>query len=540
MNSYFVNEINLDPDKDFMYSDPFILLTTAWNFETITELFNIPRNITGDGWDFYCHMDVEFDYNPSTYGIVNESTYLNVVNNNPFNISHPANKILRWKNTGHTVSYSSHTLLGEAFRYIVALRENNYTELERTREQILNVTKGLSFLSEVTENGCMARMAMPDTPISRQFMLSEIFVEDYKGNHLFTKKIYKKDGKNYTYYLETGTSIDLYMAVLTAFGVIYTFVNDAEIREIIQKTVDRMLNYYLKTGWKFVDFDGKTHSAGAEAITGMPAVDPMYNILFLRVGATINPSKWKMIYEKYVYDRIFVKKVGKHTNLGISAIFNWIGGYFNVHLHSLCASILTLLEDDIHLKSIYFENFLKPVHEVNKYHRNPWYDGLYLLASGVYDFSKYENLINPPNKRLDYSWNYYINRSIGDSLMRFALRKYPYRDFPHANGLDSYNDDRFSPIPNAPYPNVKILDWREIVDYNNPIQKSIGNMVPINQMWNLPIPTDWHDSSTWMWENFPFSTNRGEGGRGTVGLIPGSYTSPYWIARYLNLDCVKI
>ena len=124
--------------------------------------------------------------------------------------------------------------------------------------------------------------------------------------------------------------------------------------------------------------------------------------------------------------------------------------------------------------------------------------------------------------------------------MRYSLRKYPYRRFAFPSGPDSYESPLFSMIENAPYPDVKIFNWSEHVNVNNPIIKWLGENIPFNENWDKAKPVDWKGTSTWLWEDNPFSLNDDKSLKGTTGCMPGSFTAPYWIARYLNLDCVKI
>ncbi|MHA1299567.1 MAG: hypothetical protein ACTSO9_09050 [Candidatus Helarchaeota archaeon] len=537
-NKKFTDEIIVTSD-DFMTADANRLHNYAEKFEKLMELYNMPYNLTGDGWDYYIHMDTRFVQNPATWGIHNSSMFLAVAD--PLNTSHPLNQILKYEDTGHAAVYSGYGAIGEALRYAIAVRENNISKIEESRQHLLHLVKGYDLLSAVMPDGRMARFVAPDTPKARQLIGDWFFKEEYFGSHLFFPINYTApNNKTYTFYAETGTSVDCYMVYL-GLGMIYMMCNDTEIRSIIRKAVDRMLSFHVKTGFKFVDYDGKTHSMGAEAITGTPIVDPMYAVTYLRVGKTVNPQKWANLYNEYTHDRMFIKKVGKHSQLNIFSLFIMSGGYFNINMAATIAGVLSFLEDDPQLKKIYQDNFLKPVHNIVKYHRNAWFDALYCLGMSQPDYSSYQKLINVPSTELiSLYWKQYIEQSIADCLMRMTYTKYPYRKFGHPNGIESYNENIYwVPIQGAPYPTTNVFNWNDYVNMNDPLIKIFFQLSLPQTIWDQPIPADWRDTASWIWQNNCFSMRKA-GEYSILQPITASYTAPYWIAYYLNLSTFSI
>ncbi|MHA1339183.1 MAG: hypothetical protein ACTSRZ_03870 [Promethearchaeota archaeon] len=526
--------------NEFMETDPQLLNEQAWLYMKMNEVYNIPYNLTGDGWDYYPMASVEFDFNPSDYGIVNDSTLVNAVGGNLLNTSHPINKIKRYGDFGHAIVYAGYGAMAEAFRYATMIQENNLTGAEESRQILLKIAKGFSILSQVTGTGFMARYVVPDTPKARNLVLPYIYKEEYSGSHLFVPINYTApNGKTYIFYCETGTSVDCYMGVYAGLGVMYLMCNDTQIRSIIRDTVDRMLTYHMNVGWKSVDMDGKTHSMGAEAINAYPIADSSYAIMFLRVGKTVYREKWGPIYDRYVYDRLYMRKTGKHAQFDYYKIFAWskLGGYFNVNLGSTLAIILCFLEDNPYLKSYYIEHYLKPMHDATKYHRNAWFDAGYYLGTTFYDFSSYENLISNINKsKIDEYSKSYIEASVGDALMRICLRGKSFRKFSHPNGPDSYNlTPNWNPILGAPYPTTEIFSSQNYPVLSHPLVKLISNFYAPGSYWTKPRPADWYDFNSWMWESNPFSRGTG-GGLGTVLSPPQSFTCPYWIGRFLGFN----
>jgi hypothetical protein len=539
MNTFstiFTDDVYVSPDL-LMDSDPALLADYADRYQQIMELYHVPKNLTGDGWDYYVFTDATFGFNPAEYPtVVNESTFLEVAD--PLDPNHPLNQVTGYGNTGHGAVYAGLSAIGQGMRYAVAVRENRTEDLPRIRNHILEVVKGFSLLSEVTGTGMPVRAALPDTPKARALYGDGFFHIERWGSHLYLPLSYTgPNNKSYTFYVETGTSMDCVMPIFCAFGIIYQLVDDVEIRAVIRAATDRMLTYFANVGWRLVDLDGKTHNMGAEAITGAPLSDPGYAMLYLRVGKTVYPEKWGKVYDKYAYDRMMASRIGRQASVEFTKMFAWAGGYFNLNLQISMAGCLSFLEDDPQLKAYYVRQFLTPLHSFVRYHRNAWFSLMYYLGCSVPNFMNYNTTIQiPDNSRVNPFWQEYISRSAADSLMRFCLRHYPYRQFPHANGLDSYSNPLFSRIPGAPYPDSKPFEWQQYVNMNNPIVAFFSQFYYPDNMWDQPRPTDWAETTSWIWECNAFSRVQFHwGGVGQGGNQPGAYISVYWIARYLNL-----
>lgn len=536
LNSTFTEQCVVTMD-DFMDSDPITLSNYAYKFDKLLENYNLPYNLTGDGWDYYIPMNARFKQSATTYGIHNNSMFESIVN--PLDKNHPLNEIDYWYNTGHGAVYAGYTAVGQALRYAVAQREKNDTAIEETKNVLLHISKGFSLLSSVLPNGRMARFVCPDTPKARDYIESSFFKEEFHGSHLFVKINRTFEGKEYTFYCETGTSIDCYMTYI-GLGMIYALCNDTEVRNVVRDAVDRMLTFHVNSGWRFMDYDGKTHDMGPEAIILYPITDVSYVMTYLRIGKTVNPEKWSALYDSYAYDRLFTMKTSKHSNFDVFRIFSWGGGYFNLNLETSIAGVLCFLEDDPQLKLIYQQNFLEPLQSIYKYHRNAWFDVLYYLGMSNINYTNYESIIQKPeNNKISDNLKLYLNKSIGDCLMRIAYAQYPYRNFQHANGGTSFSTSIYiDPIPNAPYPSDELYDLSKDFNLDDPILKIILSFSSPQNRRLYPRPADFYDQTSWMWESSPFESPSGSG-NGNSQAITGSYSSPYWIARYLNLTCVS-
>ncbi|MBD3353293.1 MAG: hypothetical protein GF364_17565, partial [Candidatus Lokiarchaeota archaeon] len=220
LNKKFTDDCVVTIDE-FMDSDPDRLNEYIWKFDKLTDLYNLPKNLTGDGWDHYIHMNVQFTKSPWSVGIRNNTMFLDYCD--PLDPDHELNQIDYWHNTGHGSVYSGYCGFGQAFRYACALREGNETALEESRKHLLHIVKGYDLLSAVMPNGKMARFVAPNTTKAKDY-LSFYFGERWTGSHLYFPVNYSYNGKDYVFYCETGTSVDCFM-VYNALGGIYALCN---------------------------------------------------------------------------------------------------------------------------------------------------------------------------------------------------------------------------------------------------------------------------------------------------------------------------
>lgn len=540
LNIKFIDNCEVDYD-DFMESNASRCAAFAQKYENTISLYHLPRNLTGDGWDKYIHTDVAFLYDKGTYShIVNESTYL--VECDYDDTSHPLNNIGYYTRLAHSTLPAGYMCMGEACRYAIGIRNNNQTEIEKSLIHINHTVDAISLLTQITGDGSMARYIAPNTSLGRQYINNWIFREEYDTSCNIYPVEYEHDGKSYTFYVWGGTSVDCYHAVFGGLGFIYLLCNNTAIRHKIRNTIDRMLTYFVNTGWKMIDRDGKTHSLGAESLTGSPLIDTMYVLMYLRVGKTVNPEKWGALYDKYVHERLYGIKTARHINLGITDIFLWGNSYFNVNMPLSTMGILIFLEEDSNLKDFYRCIFAEPAHEMVKYHRNTWFDCMYYLAYSNPNYENYNQLVQPKENSISATWANYISASIGDSLTRMTYRKFPFRDYPVPSSLSSYSDtNTFIPIPNAPYSDIGIYSWHSDPNINSEhwLVKLLMPQLISEELHDKAIPSDWMPSNNWMHAASPFFKYE-INSDGATGAIPAPYLAPYWIGRFLKIDSLTI
>lgn len=526
-------------DESFMDPNAERLDEYAAKFEQIVDLYHIPENLTGDGWDYYLPIDVNFADHAVYGNIHNAADYLLYAD--PLDLDDPANQIQSFGDPGHVAVYSGVSAIGDAFRYAVKKRDGE--DLTNVTRRLYKLACAMNLMSDVTDDGGMVRWAIPDTPEAREYFGDGYFNENKQGVHLkYSTDYVGPNGKHYDFWCQTGTSMDCYLGVFNGLGMINALCDNATIKEITQEAIDRMLQYFVNNGWRFIDRDGKTHSMGSEALTGSPIIDTGYALNFLRIGKTANLERWGDLYDQYAYDRLLSKKIGRHAQIGSLKLFAWQGGYFNINLAYSIAGPLCFMETDPVLKNYYQEHWLRELHDVSKYHRNAWFDVMYYLGMSDADWSSSTSVMAVPDcSSIDEEWKELNEKSVSDSLLRLTYTKYPFRKFDWPYNFDSYSQkSTLDPIPDAPYPDLELYPWEEKVDTSNPIIKLAVDLFPFETVWDQPKPSDWRNTDPWIWEGSCFREIYVYARDVRAQSTPGSYTAPYWAARYLNYSTIAL
>jgi len=138
------------------------------------------------------------------------------------------------------------------------------------------------------------------------------------------------------------------------------------------------------------------------------------------------------------------------------------------------------------------------------------------------NFNNYSQLLAPSGDLT------YYREDVIDCLMRYALTKYPKRNFQNPV-FDYKTSPYFEPI----YSNFSY--YPELGEFKPPkgdFFKDLINNILGNPTWtNMSLPVDLRATSTFIWEKSCFDPL--PGGKGLWQSMPVDYLTPYWMARYL-------
>ncbi|MHA1371284.1 MAG: hypothetical protein ACTSRA_16400, partial [Promethearchaeota archaeon] len=526
INKKFQSGLHVDPDT-FMSLDSVRLEEYATKFERLMELYHFPFNLSGNG-EYLIPLDVVFDI-PSNISFNVSTQLLDLVD--PFNTSDPLNRIKRYNGNGHAIVYAGHYMVGEAFRFALARRLNSAVDINQSREMIKRLVGGIKIISEVSGTGACVRYALPDTAEARNLFAPHNFQESLDSEHLFLKVSYN----NQSWWIESGTSLDCFIGLFLGLGFSYYFLDDdpesLEIKNEIKAIVNRVLDYYIKNNWRFVDIDGKTHTAGHDLREFIPFDDARMILSFLQVGRLCDFDRWDSVYQEYLYQRNYIELVGRQEKSGAFQGFASIGNYFNINLAMSCSFILTFLEKDPALKSRYNERLIEPLYRIVRLHRNAYFDLVHAACHALFDDSTRENESKyalPISFSISDESLAFIKNDVIDCLIRFTYRKFPDRNYP-VNALTINQEQNNVSIPGAKYPDLRLV---QADDFDSWLVELEPGIVPGNTL-NNSEPVDLRPSENWIWEESPFKPQAS--GNGHVQNPAGDFMTCYWIGRFLGL-----
>ncbi|HUY00651.1 MAG TPA: hypothetical protein VMV49_13915 [Candidatus Deferrimicrobium sp.] len=499
-----------------------ILQQAEQRYEALLDYYHIPFNLSGHNYYFpLCDAGLA-KYNNTIFNTTAE--YLAVAD--PLNFSSPYNQIIRYAGLEHNIGTTGVYLIGQAFKYAVGVRENNNTLKSQALNRMKQGVDAIYLFFNVTGQKFLPRWAAPNTTLARNLFGEYYFTTKYNGYHL----IYPVDYNGDIWYLVTGTSKDMHLGVLSGLAFVYLFCDDIGLRSKITIIVDGILTYLEQTDWRFIDADGKTHFMGAEIRTGQPLTDPIFILAFLQVGRLVHYDRWNPVYLRYLFDEGLIQEVGMQEKVGIYDIVMLTDTYFDINLQTKVVLLAAFFETIPEVRAIY----LKDLEELNRiwhYHRNAHFDLMYLVSL----IPKVEGQIIPSPSFTSFDQiplsvndlSYYSN-DITDCLMRFALTKYPKRNFQNPV-LDYKTSEYFEPIYNnySYYPDIGLFKPEKENIFVNLLNTIIGEPTWVN----VSLPLDMRATCTFLWEQSPFEPQ--PGGNGLWQSMPADYLTSYWMARYI-------
>ena len=109
-------------------------------------------------------------------------------------------------------------------------------------------------------------------------------------------------------------------------------------------------------------------------------IDGSSVLTFLQMAKMVNPEKWGIIYDHYIYDRGLANNIGRTQRLGVDMAPKVFDGYYGLNFMYNNAPTLILLETDPILRELYIKEWLNYAHDFAKLHRNANFDVVWLLC----------------------------------------------------------------------------------------------------------------------------------------------------------------
>ena len=518
----------------------------AQQFEDLIGLYHIPRDLTGEGWDYYPPVGICWSYTSAKF--YNNTQLLNTFD--PLDVNSPYNNLNNRTfcgDRGHTSLYEGVYTAGEAFRYAWAKRHGNTGEMNNALERILELVKAYDLICNISPVSALVRYCIPDTVKARELV----------PNFFDTWDHYYVQYKGFNWSLGPNLSRDVTIGILFGLSMVYRFVDDLTIRAIASRIIDKTVQRFYDCNWRIVDSDGQQHTSG-DFIATRPMIDGSSILTFLQMAKMVNPEKWAPIYDYYVYDRDLANNIGRTQRLGIDMAPKVFDAYYGLNFMYNNAPTLILLETDPDLRELYIKEWLNYAQDFTKLHRNANFDVVWLLChteiqDNVYatptitlkdydlEIWKTANIKNPTD--LDYIYDFTV-RDIKDCLMRYAIRRYPNRNYYWATTPGTFPNKHQAKINIGNY----IFPYPEY-DYWLPDASSLGLITGLlsgagrsikdEGTFNSSLPVDMRKTEDLMWQRQSFSRGSTE----SITNSPGGFQAPagpeylsvYWMAKYLEL-----
>jgi hypothetical protein len=547
---HFFNGFDVESSLiDTEYINTSFLDQRAQEMEQLVGMYHIPYNMTGEGWDYYIPVSVSWSWTNSSWKYWNNTQLLAAFD--PLNESDPHNNKSIMVYTGdraHSALYEGVYCAGEAFRYAWAKRNNNIGNITAAEERILKIVRAYELLSNVSDKSPFVRYAVPNTTLAYQKFPGHWGRDDHD----------EVEYKGYKWSLSRRLSRDVSIGIMLGLSMAYALVDNETIRTIAGRVIDKSVQYWYDCNWRIIDTDGTSATTG-DLISSRPLLEGSVILTFLQMGKLVNPNKWGPVYHHYVYDRGLITTIGRSMRIGLDLSPKIFDAYYGCNFIFNNAPSLILLEEDPILREIYLKTWLNVLHDFTKLHRNANFDVVWLLCHSDmslsnlytkpkinlkdYDLEIWEkaNIKDPDN--LTYIQEF-IERDIKDSLMRYAVRRYPNRDYYWATAPGTFPNVHQQPIQldtyTVPYPEY---------DYWKPTTTSAGVINSLLTLFgrettdlgllNNSLPADMRKSEDIMWTRSSFTVRTTE----RLTSNPGSFQAPmgpdylsvYWMAKYLEL-----
>ncbi len=398
--------------------------------------------------------------------------------------------------------WTGSALAGFVGKYEAAKRENNAAMKDNATRVIRKLVDGMAMMLAVPNGGLGSDYG---ATVARKWAAPEhralyaLSGSESLFNMAHTK-YFNGTGPYSQYRWSDYTSNDEYGGYYMGIAIAFKYLDEVDAPDVHAKLkliIDQLCAGMLRSNFLGI--------GGFGGPTGVDQKMRMFNgatwsLVVLKMGALAFPEKYASTYYNYALENMNAYYGSKEG--GIQEI---VSNYyaFNFGL-DVCFGLLMLEEDPV-LLARYIKNLEDSIWYCVRYHRNPYFNAIYLAAQrAVHDDGRFES----------------IERDVEDQLMEFDINHFP----------DVYQG--VEPVPS----HYKIVDFSKYKDFfeNN----TIGVLfAPLFEEFNLegtfydhPLTVKMKDTDIFMWDRNPFFP--AGGGINSKYEEPGtSFAAPYWIMR---------
>ncbi|MFX0099354.1 MAG: hypothetical protein ACFFCS_07205 [Candidatus Hodarchaeota archaeon] len=305
------------------------------------------------------------------------------------------------------------------------------------------------------------------------------------------------------------TSNDEYGGFYMGIGIAYKYIKDnggtspleLKIKNTLELMIDQCCAGMLRAN--FLGIGGFGGPTGVDQKMRLFS-GATWTLVVLKMGALAFPEKYEDLYYHYALEEgyaYYTLEGGTHE-----IVANYYA--YNFGIDMVFANLM--MEDHPALHTLYLENFKRSLWYCVRYHRNPYFNSMYLAA----------HKFGPAEDQLLFELD------VEDQLMEFDVYHFP----------DVYL--QLSRPPQPPYVNFTLSEYKDYFE-NTPLGNFLAPIFMefnLDQLrWNRPLTVKMKPSSILMWDRNPFDIVPEKYYNGNDNLLkeePGiSFLAPYWIGR---------
>jgi hypothetical protein len=352
---------------------------------------------------------------------------------------------------GDAAGFTGNVLGAEAYRYAIAKRDGNVSEMTDSLEMVKRVLHGASLLLAVPNGGI--------GPEYGAILARSVLSPEYSGPPLVSYQDETSRGKDvfngtgtYSEWLWIGyPSVDQYCNLFYGLSRVAVDVSpdDSQVNNLTRLLTQQMIDGLIRTNWLLSDEGGRT--TGQEMEIGIEC--SAYWVLgALKLAILANPDiiRYQNLYYHYAYERDYIHQLKPH-------IPTYYYNFMNFYSHNLqWMMIFTLMaeETDPFLYQAYRKVLEEDLYPSIRLTRNAWFNIAYLA------------LIREPRPN--------IALDITDQLMRFTIPRPPN----NSSRIPARGGD-ISPILPEQFGRPRMAYWESFIT-QNPIGTALyGWMHPL-------------------------------------------------------------
>ena len=440
------------------------------------------------------------------------------------------NNVSSWSHTDNGALHAAYAAAAACYKYKWAMDNNKPDDLANATHEIQIFVQAFNDLIAAPNGGLGINPETGDwfPGIISRFAVNYVNASTYHPFMLDDHPRHHNGSGAYSdWRVRFKTSRDEVCGYYLAWACVLKYVtgNDPTSKWCVEQVkiqIGQVLHEWKEnSNWLVMDWDGYP--------TGSDINSATWQLAGLRIGATALPEEYASLYY------YAATKMMSMNGASMGDIWNTASEYYAWMLAANTMFSLILLEDNPQIRFHFIKNYVNGMYNIIKYHRNAYFNMMYLVFMSMLDEAQIAALENPLYTNNDILWD------VKDQLYAFhtsnwcPIRNYNLTERPHSTRSTSLN----------PLITQKLIDpakekWRDFIE-NNPLGGTFSflteDLINFDEDIYLVARTVTESPSQHMiWQSNPFHKEGGDpSGNGLIEPPGTSYTTIYWQARAFGI-----